>query len=268
MTEDVRGRLLREHDEQVRCSAEVDGATDVARIGPLWLGRFGTRGFVSYRDLDGATGGAVDTLIGAAIAHFRATPEVRRFEWKTRGHDAPADLEDRLLAAGLSPEPIETVMAGAAHRPAGDVRLGPEVTVRRLTPGPGLAAEVRAVGVLHKNVFGPGSPDLDADVLAALTTAPERNEVWIVETGDRRVVGAARLSLPPGTRFAGLWGGAVDPSWRHHGLYRALTAARARSALAMGATHVYAECTPASRPILERSGLLAITTTTPYVWTA
>jgi hypothetical protein len=27
------------------------------------------------------------------------------------------------------------------------------------------------------------------------------------------------------------------------------------------------DCTPMSRPILERSGLVAVTTTTPYVWT-
>jgi len=34
----------------------------------------------------------------------------------------------------------------------------------------------------------------------------------------------------------------------------------------MGAELVYAECTEFSRPILERAGLVAVTTTTPYLW--
>lgn len=34
----------------------------------------------------------------------------------------------------------------------------------------------------------------------------------------------------------------------------------------MGAQLIYAECTAFSRPILARAGLIAVTTTTPYVW--
>ena len=47
----------------------------------------------------------------------------------------------------------------------------------------------------------------------------------------------------------------------------ALTAARARSALDRGVRWLNSDCTEMSRPILERSGLVAVTTTTPYVWT-
>jgi hypothetical protein len=46
-----------------------------------------------------------------------------------------------------------------------------------------------------------------------------------------------------------------------------LVSARARSALARGFRYIQSDCTPMSRPILERSGLLAVTTTTPYIWT-
>ena len=69
-----------------------------------------------------------------------------------------------------------------------------------------------------------------------------------------------------GTEFAGLWGGATLPEWRGRGIYRALTAARARFALAEGVRYLNSDCTAMSRPILERSGLVAVTTTTPYVW--
>jgi predicted GNAT family acetyltransferase len=69
-----------------------------------------------------------------------------------------------------------------------------------------------------------------------------------------------------GTLFAGIWGGATVPAWRGRGIYRALTAARARSALRMGKTLIHSDSTEHSRPILERSGLVRVSTTTPYVW--
>ncbi|HVK35474.1 MAG TPA: GNAT family N-acetyltransferase, partial [Microlunatus sp.] len=56
------------------------------------------------------------------------------------------------------------------------------------------------------------------------------------------------------------------PQWRRRGIYRALTAARAHSALALGKTLLHSDSTEFSRPILERSGLIKVTTTTPYEW--
>ena len=55
-------------------------------------------------------------------------------------------------------------------------------------------------------------------------------------------------------------------AWRGRGIYRALTAARARSALRLGKRLVNSDSTEYSRPILERSGLLKVSTTTPYEW--
>ena len=83
---------------------------------------------------------------------------------------------------------------------------------------------------------------------------------------DGQVVSAGRLEPVPGTEFAGVWGGATLEEWRGRGIYRALTAARARSALALGKTLMYSDSTEFSRPILERSGLLRVSTTTPYRW--
>jgi ribosomal protein S18 acetylase RimI-like enzyme len=80
------------------------------------------------------------------------------------------------------------------------------------------------------------------------------------------MVGAGRLEPVAGSDFAGLWGGAVRPRWRRRGIYRALTAARARSALAHGKTLMHSDSTEYSRPILERSGLTKVSTTTPYIW--
>ena len=257
--------LLQAHDDDLRTETELDGATDLARVGPLWLGRYGGRGFATYGDLGGATGFELDQLIHSVIAHFSADPELVSFEWKTRGHDVPADLGGHLVAAGLVAEDAETVMIGDAAALATGALPPTGVTIRRAGDTGDLVGDVRDVGVLHRSVFGPKSPNLDDQLLAAVAADPGGNELWLAEAGGRVIAAGRLVRVHPG-RFAGLFGGATDPGWRHAGVYRALTAARARSAVAMGAQLVYAECTEFSRPILARSGLVAVTTTTPYIW--
>ena len=90
-------------------------------------------------------------------------------------------------------------------------------------------------------------------------------ELWVAEV-EGQIVGAGRLEPVAGTDFAGIWGGATLETWRGRGIYRALTAARARSALAAGKTLIHSDSTEYSRPILERSGFIQISTTTPYYW--
>ncbi|MYS42540.1 GNAT family N-acetyltransferase, partial [Streptomyces sp. SID5998] len=72
--------------------------------------------------------------------------------------------------------------------------------------------------------------------------------------------------LPPGTGFAGLWGGGTVAGWRGRGVYRALVAHRARIAADRGYRHLHVDASAQSRPILERLGFAALTTTTPYVY--
>jgi len=90
--------------------------------------------------------------------------------------------------------------------------------------------------------------------------------VLVVEAGDE-VVSAAWLVLTEGTEFAGLWGGSTLAAWRGRGIYRALVARRAQLAAERGVRYLQVDASADSRPILERLGFLAITTTTPYVWT-
>src|SRR5687767_5786121 len=96
--------LLVAYDTQLRREAELMGAGDVSVDGPLVRGTFDRGGFVSYRDLGGLSGSALDELIDRTVAYFRDETEVQEFEWKTRGHDAPADLGEHLVAAGLTPD--------------------------------------------------------------------------------------------------------------------------------------------------------------------
>src|SRR5579863_9811093 len=93
--------LLAAYDEQLRGSAETPGALAVAHLGPLRLVTFaGGRGFVTYRDLGGASGDRVQGLVAEAVAHFAQDPTITRVEWKTRGHDRAPGLHDALLSNG------------------------------------------------------------------------------------------------------------------------------------------------------------------------
>jgi hypothetical protein len=275
--------LLAAYDGQLRTEAEVATATWVDRDGPLFRACFGHgRGFVTYRDLDGfdtpADGPRLDALIERTIDFFVRDTDVTEMEWKTRGHDKPADLVTRLLARGLVPAERETVMIGTCASLDRPVELPPGVRVRRLGVdehgGPSPVEQVRSDLVraltMQAKVFGgDGGIDLD-DLLVSVLDPGSRLEFWVVELvnppADPTVLCAGRLEIVSGTSFAGLWGGATVPDWRGRGLYRALTAARARSAMARGATLLHRDSTDMSRPILQRAGLIPVTTTTPYRW--
>lgn len=96
---------------------------------------------------------------------------------------------------------------------------------------------------------------------------PDSFEMWFVRDRQGAVVCSGRVEFVEKTDFAGIWGGACSPAHRGRGLYRAITAQRARSALARGKTYLHSDCTQHSHPILERAGLSAITTVIPMIWT-
>lgn len=236
--------------------------------GPLHLGVFSEgRGFVSYRSLDGTEGAELDELIARTIAHYRDQTDVRAFEWKTRGHDAPADLPARLLAHGFTAEEPETVMIGEAAGLTTAPPLPPGVTLRRIDPTDPARAmrDVERMLAMQEAVFGRTAHDDAQTMTRALIEDPFLSEAWIAEA-DGEVICTGRLALVPGTDFAGLWAGATRADWRRRGVYRALCAARAGSAIEKGVRYLHSDSTEGSRPILERSGFVAVTSTTPYIW--
>jgi len=261
-----KAALLTAYDAQLRGVAEVQGAISWDRSGPLWRGLFSDGAFVSYESLEPLGDlDAVDALIGDTVAHFEALPQVKEFEWKTRGHDWPPDLDRLLRSHGLEPDEVETVMVGEVEKLAVDVELPDGLGVRRVDdlPEPERQTVIREAAQMQHDVFG-GGPSGD-QVLARLERMAGAETFWVAEA-QGRVVSAGRLNRVEGTDFAGLWGGATLPDWRGKGIYRALTAARARFAMGEGVRYIHSDCSAMSRPILERSGLVAVTTTTPYLW--
>jgi GNAT superfamily N-acetyltransferase len=254
--------LLAAYDKQLRADAETPSALAVAHLGPLLLATFaGGRGFVTYRDLAGADARTIRRWVSEALAHFQRDLSIGQVEWKTRGHDSAPGLHDGLVSNGFTPEEPESIMIGEAHALAVDVPAPVGVQLRRVT-GDG---DVRAMCAMQAAVFEDPDSDQQADDLLRRLTFDDGMELWVAETHGE-IISAGRLEPVRGTEFAGIWGGATRPEWRGRGIYRALPAARAASALRAGKTLIHSDSTEYSRPILERSGLFRVSTTTPYQW--
>jgi ribosomal protein S18 acetylase RimI-like enzyme len=258
--------LLHAYDTQLR--EELSSAVTTHRLGPLVLAtHLGGRGFITYRtlDVDGrpADEGSVRRLVEEALAHYEERPEILRVEWKTRGHDRAPGLHEALLDHGFVPEEPESIMIGEARLLAVAVELPAGVVVRQVTD----EADVHRMCAMQAEVFG-DEPEWAEQhlqqVLHRLRTGDDM-ELWVAEA-DGEVVSAGRVEPVEHTEFAGIWGGATRVEFRGRGIYRALTSARARSAIRRGKRYINSDSTEFSRPILERSGLVKVSTTTPYEW--
>jgi GNAT superfamily N-acetyltransferase len=254
--------LLDAYDAQLRShvSDRLPRGVRVERDGPLvrFLG-LGGRGFVTYRNLGGVEGADLDELIARQVRVFAERGE--RFEWKLHGHDRPADLPQRLSAAGFVPEEEETVVIALVTAIAGRPRLPDGVSLRDASD----RGDLDRIAAFEQTVWGDDHGWL-ADALESERDAdPDALAIVVAEAGEA-VVCAAWVRFERGTDFATLWGGATLPEWRGRGIYRATVAHRANLAAQRGFRFVEVDASTESRPILERLGFTAVTTTTPFVW--
>ena len=172
-----------------------------------------------------------DGEIEPLVARMRELPG--HVEWKYYSHDGP-ELRERLAAAGLEPDDEETVVVAEAAS----------------IPPPPEDIELRIVDEEFV--------DLAALVFGDRFNLPEKAVAVVA------VVDGQRVDFEEGVEFAGLFGGITLPEYRGRGLYRATVAKRAELARERGYRWLYSDALPTSRPILERLGFVAITTTTPF----
>jgi GNAT superfamily N-acetyltransferase len=171
------------------------------------------------------------------VARMRELPG--HVEWKYYSHDG-AELRERLVAAGLEPDDEETVVVAEAAS----------------IPPPSDDVELRIVDEEFV--------DLATSVFGDRFDLPEK-AVAVVAVVDGQPVSGGRVDFEDGVEFAGLFGGITLPEYRGRGLYRATVAKRAELARERGYRYLYVDALPTSRPILERLGFIAITTTTPFL---
>lgn len=255
-------------DVQLRREAPPESPTTRVDRSDRLVRQFGTEPHewcgIIWSDLDEAT---ADAAIAAQLRWLRETPQAagREFEWKTYSHDRPADLGDRLLAAGFAPEPPETLMVAGISEVAA-LTEGSELPAGiRLEPVTD-AAGVDMAAAVHEQAFGTSADRLRIRMLDQVTREPDTVSIVVAMAGDVPVC-AARMEFYPGTAFAGLWGGGTVKEWRGKGIYRALVGHRARVAAAHGYRFLQVDASDDSRPILRRLGFEALSVTTPYLIT-
>ncbi|GHJ49946.1 N-acetyltransferase [Catellatospora sp. TT07R-123] len=255
--------MLVAYDAQLRAHVPpvLPAGVTAEHDGPLLrMVGFDHGGFVvPYRDLSGLDSAELDALIARQRDFFAARGE--RFEWKLYGHDLPADLPDRLIAAGFEPEELETVVIGPAAPLARPPVLPEGVTLREVSS----RADLDRIAAMEEAVWGEDRQWLAEGLEKEIAADPDSVTVVVAEA-DGTVVSAGWVRYVPGTEFAGLWGGSTLAQWRGRGIYKALVAYRAIRAVERGYTYLQVDASPDSRPILNRLGLASITTTTPYVW--
>jgi GNAT superfamily N-acetyltransferase len=258
------------YDEQLRAWTpdRLPPGVMVDRDGPLVrVTGSDRRGFVTYRSLDGVDGSELDALIARQRDFYAARGEA--IEWKLHGHDAPADLPDRLRAAGFEPEDEETVVIGlAAPLAAVSPSLPQGVRLRDVSE----RTDLDRIAAMEEAVWGEDRSHLADALEKELAVDPSGTTVVLAEAGFSEmdlgtVVSAGWVRYVRGTLFATLWGGSTLPQWRRRGIYRALVGYRAWLAASRGFDYLQVDASDDSRPILQRSGFVAVTTTTPYVHT-
>jgi hypothetical protein len=208
----------------------------------------------------GVTGAELDRLIVRQRDYFHARGQ--GVEWKLRAHDRPADLPERLAAAGFVAQEPAAVLLGVAQEVAAEPVLPEGVVLRQVSA----AEDLRRFADHQTEVTGEDCSWVAADLGARVSADPDHITILVAQAGDRFVCTALAL-YDPGTDFVALLGGATLPQWRGRGLYRAMIAARAREAVARGFRLLHVDASPASAPILRRCGFHEITTSTHYHWT-
>ena len=207
----------------------------------------------------GVGGVALDRLIARQRDYFAARGQ--GVEWKTRAHDLPADLPERLVAAGFVAQPPSTVLIGSAAEVAAEPVLPAGVVLRRISE----EGDLRRFADLLTGVFGVDLSWVAADLGARISADPDQTTVLAAEAGDR-FVSTAFSDYAPGTEFVALLGGTTVLEWRGRGLYHAMLAARAQEGVARGYRLLHVDASPDSAPILRRAGFHAIAVSTHYEW--
>ena len=228
-----------EHDREViRCISGEDG----------WNG-------ITWSDLDD---GNADAVIAAQVSRFAELSH--KWEWKLYSHDRPADLPDRLLAAGFTRDPEEALLVAEIAAVTLEARPPADVELRAVVDEP----DVDALVSVHDEVFGEDHAALGRALLGALTRRPSPVAAVVAVAGQTPIA-AGRVEFHAGTDFASLWGGGTVPAWRGRGVFRSLVAHRAAVARAQGFRYLQVDASAESQPILQRLGFTELAITTPFV---
>jgi hypothetical protein len=256
--------LLARYDAQLRAVVPdpMPEGLRVERDGPIlrFIG-LGEGSGIFYRDLGGLGGAGLDELIARQVQVF--ADRRGSFEWKLHAHDRPADLAERLIAHGFVPDDQETVLIASVDDVTGEVGALDGASLREVSE----RDDLDRIGAMEEAIWHDGRAGWLADSLENEQAVDPQAIAIVVAESTEDVVCAGWVRFVSGTDFATLWGGGTLPGWRRRGIYRAVVTYRANLAAEREFRYLQVDASSESRPILERMGFIAVTTTTPFSWT-
>src|SRR5512132_66657 len=214
-----RNAVLALFDQQIRQGLSGEPPTAPSALARRVVPNVGSDGSwatIVWSDLDASS---ADLAIAEQIARF--APLGHDFEWKLYTHDRPADLAQRLIAAGFCPQEEEALLVADTAELPTEVTLPEGVRLLPVTDAEGVRRLVQA----HEAAFGTDHSSLERRLLTQLAEEPEAMAAVVAMAGDVPIC-AGRVEFRRGTQFASLWGGGTAPAWRGRGVYRALVAWR------------------------------------------
>lgn len=215
-----------------------------------------TQHSVIYARLDEAT---ADATIAEQVTHYHQHGQA--FEWKVYRHDSPADLRERLAAAGFHVGPQEAVLTLDLQDPPVWIEqtdTSAVVRVDRLEQLPWFRSAAEKIWQKDWS--------FTTNELAAAIRAGSTDHRAYLAMHNGQPVSVARLYTHRNSHFGGLYGGGTIAAYRGRGFYRSLIAARARDAQQLGARYLIVDALPTSQPILERLGFTHLSDTWPCEW--
>jgi hypothetical protein len=130
----------------------------------------------------------------------------QRLEWKTYDYDEPADLPERLVAAGFVAEDPEVVLLGSCADLVEEVALPPGTRLRDITSD----EDWERVRATADRVWGEDTSWVNDALRLEQRRDPELLTATVAEdVGTGEVLSYAVLRVTPGTDFCGLWGGST-----------------------------------------------------------
>jgi GNAT superfamily N-acetyltransferase len=250
--------ILRLFDEERRIAADIDVT--------LLTGRYVVRAIGSENRWTGIVYShfpdeEMEEVVDGEMEYFEKLD--REFEWKVYSHDKPQGLLSELRRRGFRIGEEEALMIRDLREPKPSLTSpAPHgITVRSASDTQGVNDFVAVEAAIW-----PTSEKMSDQLLATLNDRVRRNLAFVAyESG--LPIGCGRVTVPQGSLFAALWGGAVLPAFRGKGVYRALLAARIKHAQRFESVQfLRVDALPTSRPILEKYGFKQIASTWPAEW--
>ena len=162
-------------------------------------------GFITYRDLGGLDGAALDALIARQRDHF--DDRGMEVEWKLHGHDCPPTSPSGWSRTASLPQERETVVVGPIAPLAAALPVPPEgVRLREVTA----RADLDRIAAMEAAVWDEPRGWLADGLEKEIGADPRRSPSWSPRPATRWSAPAGSATCA-GTAFATLWGGSTLP---------------------------------------------------------